>query len=372
MTLCSNPYCCPINNCPKNHFKKSEKPKTLTVCKLDQECLYSNCIYYHPNRSIESCLLDCCNWYCKKLHRSFRPIYRRPSNNLFVTDSSLIENICSFLNFASIHNLIQTCSSLPTLFPQNSKSWIERLNIQKQMYIKAKLFSNFYYWNPVEITSVELQTTRLLVCSGHFHHSFYSPADFLNNLVPIESNVYPRWMTETISLTKYSLGYREPYTKEGYCHAIDEFGYWREAKIENDVIQLRIGKIIVSIPLKGNEARLACPSLHYIKNWKNQLQRSDKLYIVMNEIKYNAKIFDIREDRFILLVDKCGICEKIIVNKDSPLIKPYHIPYPNFKTDHYVLNPRYFANSSKKTTTTKEVILTIDKNSGNHSIEFVN
>jgi hypothetical protein len=135
---------------------------------------------------------------------------------------------------------------------------------------------------------------------------------------------------------------------------------------------LRIGKIIVSIPLKGNEARLACPSLHYIKNWKNQLQRSDKLYIVMNEIKYNAKIFDIREDRFILLVDKCGICEKIIVNKDSPLIKPYHIPYPNFKTDHYVLNPRYFANSSKKTTTTKEVILTIDKNSGNHSIEFVN
>lgn len=283
-----------------------------------------------------------------------------------------MESICSFLDFASITNLLQTCSSLPKIFPQDSKSWMARLNIQKQMYIKAKLFSNFYYWNRIEITRVELQKTRLLVCSGHFYHNFYSPADFQNNLVPIEFNVYPRWMTETISLTKYSLGYREPYRKEGYCHAIDEFGYWREAKIENDVIQLRIGKIIVSIPLKGNEARVACPSSQNLKNWKNELQINDRLHIVMNEIKYNAKIFDKREDQFILLVDKFGIWEKIIVDKDSPLINPYHIPYPNFKKDHYIFNPRYFVNTSgKKTSTAKEVIVTIDKNSGIHSVEFV-
>jgi len=369
MSLCSNPYCCPINNCSKKHFVKG-KPKTLELCKLDDKCLYSNCIYYHPNRSIESCFLDCCNWYCKKLHRSFRPNFSRPSNNLFATDSSLIENICSYLHFSAINNLLQTCSSLPKLFPQDSASWIKRLNIQKQMYIKAKLVSNFYYWNPVDITSVELQTTRLLVCSGHVHHSFESPGELLNNLVPIECNLYPRWIAETNSCTKYSLGFREPYTKEGYCHFMDDFGYWREAKIENNVIQFCVGKILVPIPLKGNEARLACPSLHYVKNWKNEIQRNDRIYIVLNSVKYHAKIFDIRDDRFILLVDKFGTWEKIILDKDSESIKPYHIPYPNYKKDHYIFNQRYFVNSGKKTATAKEVILTINKNSGTHAVEF--
>lgn len=371
MSLCSNPYCCPINNCPKNHFAKG-KPKTLTLCKLDEQCLYSNCIYYHPNRSIESCFSDCVNWYCKKLHRSHRPIYHRPLNNLFVTDSFLIESICSYLNFSEIHNFLQTCSSLPKLFPHDSASWMTRLRMQKKMCIQSKILSNFYYWSPIEITSVKLQTSRLLVCSGHFTHSYYSPADLVNNYAPMETKLYPRWLSETNSFTKFSLGYREPYTKKGYCHATDEYGYWREAYIDNDVIQLSIGKMMVSIPLKGNLARITCPSLRYIKSWKDQLQTNDQIYIVMNQIKYNAKIFDIRDDRFIVLVDKSGVWEKIILDKNSQYIQPYHTPYPNFKKDHYIFNSRYFTHQSGiKTDTAKEVILTIHKNSGIHSMEFL-
>ena len=109
-----------INKCPNKHLFNKQKPNILELCFLDEQCPYSNCTYYHPNRFIENCSLDCCHWYCNKLHTSYRPMYTRPPNNLFPIDSTLIENICSFCDFATIYSFLQSCST----------SWINRLQIQ--------------------------------------------------------------------------------------------------------------------------------------------------------------------------------------------------------------------------------------------------
>lgn len=236
--------------------------------------------------------------------------------------------------------------------------------------MKAKVVSDFYYWNPVQITRVELQKTLLLVCCEIFHYSFYSTGDFIENIVSTQDNIFPKQVKENVSYTKYSLGFREPYNKKGYCHFMDDMGYWREAKIEKEMIQQCVGKI-VPIPLKNNDARVSNPLAQYVKHWINQLDINDRVYIVINQNKYNAKIFDIRDDKFILLVDKFGVWEKIAISKDSKYLKPYCIPYRNYKEDHYVFNSRYFVNIGKKTDSEKEVILTIDKTTGVHYLEFV-
>ena len=210
-----------------------------------------------------------------------------PTSPIFSIDSLFWEKIILHLHFRDIYSFALTCKTLKQYLPCDFQSWAYFLKLdfaipilvkEKQIWIPKRMVYILKRPSFLDITyRGDTKEETLISC-------YFSPVDLISSFCSYESQVFPK---KIWGISEYLLGYREPYTLEGDCQAMDHFGNWYEAVLKDKWITFKTWDKKWGFPLLGNEAHVASPDAPFVSPWRDSISIGQQLEIKVGEKWYS-------------------------------------------------------------------------------------
>lgn len=321
MSICINPFNCPLKKCNKVHHFKRKFKTTLNLCENFNQCNdYHNCIKYHPERPI----------FNEKIS------YTDKINNLELLPKDLFLNISMYLDFKDINNIYKTSKNFDFIFYLIKNP------------LKIKFIKNIKnYLIDCKIINYKFSNNLLKIYDESKSYSFKNIYDYYNFFEWDNNLNIPKKLNDNSIFIGYKNITRYYPKKNEIVDVMDNEGVWYEAKIikeydDSYLVHFLSWENKWNIKIKKNSFNIA--KLHtFTPNWRQNININDYIDVKIKNLWYCGIVSKKVLNKIWITIEnrQFSICKMNINDENIALFKT-HTKIFNFKNNNLPYRIKYF------------------------------